>query len=101
METDEVRFGTKELTVSELFDEFYGTGLPPDPTPSQVRTRLIFLGRKYREMEYERTVSQLAHGRRHVGIWNNIRSLIDRELKVTEGINISICSEARLSNIGA
>ena len=97
----EAKFGNKGLTVGELFEEYYGDGLPPDPTPSQVRARLIFLGRKYREVEYERTLVQMGEdSRKGVGIWNNLRNLIDKELKVTQDINISLCSEARTALLG-
>lgn len=91
----ELRFGSSEQTVHELFDYYYGDGLGPDAQPYDVRERLLFLGRKFQEAQLERTISQHTHGTKQVGIWNNIITMLDRVIKVVESVNMSLCNELR------
>lgn len=84
-------------TIHELFEYYYGNGMVPDSGPKDVRNRLIFLGTRYQEAQLERTISQETHGKTQVGIWNNLISMLDREIRITESINMSICNERRVT----
>ena len=91
----EERYSTDGLTIPALFDLYYGEGLPPDPSPQDIRERMMFLGKMYAKIEYERTISRRVHGVKQIGIFNNLRSMLDKQIKITQDINISICNEKR------
>lgn len=46
----------------------------------------------------EKTVSNERHGRKQVGLWNNILEMIRREMDAVEIVNNSICNERRVVN---
>lgn len=89
-----MRFGTTKLTIQDLFDYYYGEGLPPDPTPTMVRTRLLELEKRYHELQFEKTMCQHS-SRNQVGIWNNLLSMVSMQIKITQDVNMSVCNEIR------
>lgn len=93
-EVDLLRFGTNGMTIKELFDRYYGEGLVPDPTPTEVRTRLIELEKLYYELQFEKTMCQHSN-KIQVGIWNNLLTMVSTQIKITQDINISVCNEIR------
>jgi len=84
------------MSIHALFNYYYGDGLEPDAGPYDVRARLIFLGRRWQEAQLERTISQAKHGKSRVGIWNNLLSMLDREISITEAVNMSLMNERRV-----
>lgn len=86
------------ITIQRLFEKFFGRQITPDPSPIEIRERLLFLGAMYHQAMYEKSLSQVAYGRHQVSLWNNIVSVLDKEIKLTESINMSICNERRVIN---
>lgn len=99
MDMAEVKFGTRSggRTIPELFDYYYGEELPPDPLPGHIRARFIFLSGRNAEALYEKTIDRRRNGGKGVGVWNNVLTMIKMEVKITENINMSVCSELKLT----
>jgi hypothetical protein len=93
-----MRFGTRRLTLEQVFDYFYGDDLPGGAPPADVRDRLTFLSRKFNEASYEKMYSKKTKGSKEVDLWNTVLEMIKTAIRTTESFNMSLCSEARFAS---
>lgn len=87
------------MEIEALFKYYHGTQLTQDASPSQIRSRFLFLANKFAEAQMEKAISGKQIGKREVALWNCILEMLRKEIQVAESVNISLCNERRVLGI--